>query len=124
MTDAEFFNLLDLRTKKMKFILASKAKEYARGDRMHNFKCGALPLKCTPERFLVFLWMKHVVSILDMVNDLDSGNINTVKLWNEKLTDGINYLALLEGLIMERFPRELRKITRMNLLGLQKNKDK
>jgi|SRR5665213_750950 len=102
MTDSEFSTLLDLRTWKMKEILGSKAKEYARGDRLHNFKRAAHALRCTPERACVSFWIKHVVSILDMVDDLDSGNINTVALWNEKLSDGINYLVLLEGLIMER----------------------
>lgn len=73
----------------------------ARGDRLHNFKRAAKALQSTPERACISFWMKHVVSILDMVDDLDKGKKNSPAMWNEKIGDAINYLVLLEGLVSE-----------------------
>jgi hypothetical protein len=39
---------------------------------------------------------KHTVSIYDMCN---SGKEYSIDMWNEKITDSINYLLLLRALI-------------------------
>lgn len=56
--------------------------------------------------------MKHIISILDMVDDLDhikpsvKDSIFLAKLpqWDEKIGDAINYLILLRALVEERTP--------------------
>ena len=83
-------------------VLASKATEYARGDRLSNFKSSGRRLNCTPEKALMFFREKHEVSILNIVNDLDSGDLPTHALLSEKIGDSINYLILLKALIVER----------------------
>lgn len=102
MTTEEFDHILDARIESMKRVLSSKASEYARGDRLSNFKQGAIPLKVTPEKYLVALWMKHVISICDFVNDLEAGKMAPSSLWDEKIGDATNYLVLLDALINER----------------------
>lgn len=102
MNDPVFVDLVKTRTLKIQNVLAKKAKEYARGDRLHNFKRAAKALNCTPERACISFWMKHVVSILDMVDDIEAGRLNTIPLWDEKIGDAVNYLILLEGLVVER----------------------
>ena len=48
------------------------------------------------------MWSKHLISILDMVSDYAaSGKIPTSFTIDEKFTDAINYLHLLEGLFRE-----------------------
>lgn len=75
-----------------------KAKEYAIEDRLHNFKVAAALHGCTPEKALAGTMAKHTVSVYDMRN---SGQAYPVELWNEKITDSINYLLLLRAIVEE-----------------------
>jgi hypothetical protein len=99
----DFKKVLQERMNKTWGILALKAKEYASdSDRLHNFKRAAAMQNITPEKALIGMFAKHMVSIMDMVDDLDLDRHNRMETWDEKLGDAINYLALLEGLIVER----------------------
>lgn len=102
MTDQEFDAVLNARIKKIKMVLGKKAAEYARGDRLSNFKKAGAAMSCTPEQACVAFWMKHVISIADLVNDLYVGKVAKPEMWDEKIGDAVNYLVLLEGLISER----------------------
>lgn len=105
MTNEQFKKVLASRLEKSESVLGKKAVEYARGDRLSNFKRAAAALKCPPETVCINFWMKHVVSILDMVDDIersDGALIWNTALWDEKIGDAINYLILLEALVMER----------------------
>ena len=83
--------------------LNRKAGEYARDeDRLHNFKIAGALQGITPEKALIGMWAKHVVSIVDMVHDLDAGIHHPDETWDEKIRDVINYPVLLFGLIEER----------------------
>lgn len=72
MKTEEFNEIVEyVKEKLITKTLIRKGKEYARGgDRLSNFKRIAAALGCTPEAALVGTWMKHIVSILDMVNDI------------------------------------------------------
>jgi hypothetical protein len=101
MNPSDFAQIMRNRLIKCEFVLQPKGEEYSRqGDRLHNFKRAAEIEGCSPERALVGMWMKHVVSIIDIVNDLPELP-DEAKL-DEKFTDAINYLILLEALIRER----------------------
>lgn len=105
MTDAEFQRVVLDAIKSIDAVLAHKAKEYARGDRLSNFKKAAAAMSCTPEKACLGFWMKHVISICDMVNDIDRTNgvvVWNTALWDEKIGDSINYMILLKGLVRER----------------------
>lgn len=103
MTDDQFNEILNSRLIKIQNVLGKKAAEYARGDRLSNFKRAAAAMQCSPEQACISFWMKHVVSILDMVNDIGEGKpVAPYSLWDEKIGDAINYLVLLEALISER----------------------
>jgi hypothetical protein len=104
MTDMEFQEVLKSRLEATERVLGIKALEYAKGDRLHNFlRAGAL-LRCTPEKALLGFLTKHLVSVVDMVEDLDKGVSNPIPVWEEKIGDAINYLVLLEACI-KRSPR-------------------
>ena len=102
MTDEDFDVIVERRVEKTREILGKKAEEYARGDRLSNFKKAAAAMGCTPEKALVGMWMKHVISIIDLVNDLEMEVVAAEEMWDEKIGDAINYLVLLEGLVKER----------------------
>lgn len=55
----------------------------------------------TPEKALLGMWIKHVISIADCINDDDDRQDVKISMWDEKIGDAINYLILLEALIKE-----------------------
>ena len=97
-------------TNHMKSTLSSKAEDYAdlsKDDRMHNFKRAALQRNTTPETALFGMLNKHWVSLLDLLDDIDSGKPCPSKEYiREKLGDIRNYLVLLEVLLHERRVKE------------------
>ena len=79
----------------------TKNKEYSRNnDKLHNFKCAGRLLDTTPEFALLGMFSKHMVSIIDIVDDIP--DLPDYSLLEEKITDAINYLVLLEALVKER----------------------
>lgn len=102
MTDEAFQKVVADTCKSINAVLHHKAKEYARGDRLSNFKKAAAAMSNTPEKACVAFWMKHVISLNDLVNDLEAGRMASMGMWDEKIGDAINYLVLLKGLVMER----------------------
>lgn len=96
--------IIELRLLRIRDVLQLKNAGYAAGDRdkLHNFKAGATLLRSTPEKALLGYLTKHMVSIYDLVADLDSGKCASQDVWREKIGDAINYLILLEALTEER----------------------
>ena len=99
MTTTLFEAIINTQFEKCKNVLIDKAKEYAsEGDRLHNFRCAAGMQGCSAEEALAGMMAKHTISIYDMCRD---GKRYPEDLWNEKITDHINYLLLLRALITE-----------------------
>lgn len=99
MNNSKFNSLLERRLRKIKEVLSTKAKEYAIGDRLHNFKRAAEVLCVSPQQALMGMQVKHFVSILDIVN----GSIPaSEEMIDEKIGDAINYLILLEAVLKEQ----------------------
>ena len=99
MTSEEFKSIVDRQMITCDTVLFSKAKEYAKDDdRLHNFKVAAALMGDTPIKALAGMMRKHTVSIYDMC---ESGQDYPIELWDEKITDHINYLLLLKAAIME-----------------------
>lgn len=78
--------------------LIQKAKEYATEDRLHNFKVAAGLQQCTLRQAIAGMMAKHTTSVYDMCISRDK---YTMELWNEKITDHINYLLLLRAILEE-----------------------
>jgi len=98
MNISEFNHILHKRLKKIEDTLNAKAEEYAREDRLHNFKMAAMMLNCTPAHALMGMKVKHDVSVMDLVR---YPTTRTTALINEKIGDSINYLILLEAILKE-----------------------
>lgn len=99
MTSAKFNKVIEEQIDRCKDILCVKAEEYAdNDDRLHNFKCAAGLQNCDPKEALLGMMTKHTVSISDMCRD---GKVHDIDIWNEKITDTMNYLLLLKGLVVE-----------------------
>ena len=98
MTTEYFEKCFEEQVERSRRVLCSKAKEYATADRLHNFKVAATLEGCTPAQALAGMLAKHTVSIYDMCM---SGEDYPMALWEEKITDHINYLFLLNAIIRD-----------------------
>ena len=96
--------LIDKRFEKTRNTLQLKEMEYASQDnRLHNFDVGARILEVTPEQALQGMMLKHIISILDLIEWTGTSPERiTSELVDEKIGDTINYLILLEALLLRR----------------------
>ena len=109
MNITEFNDLIDNRCVEIKKVLASKGEEYSMsGDRLHNFNVAARLKNTTREDALWGMLIKHEVSVLDMIHNLQFANreLPTEAYINEKIGDFINYLILLEACFKDRIRRQ------------------
>lgn len=85
-------------------VLVVKGQEYAPGesacgyDRLSDFKRAATIQGVTPKQALLGMMTKHIISIYRMVEDCGRYDES---VWNEKITDAMNYLLILRALIRE-----------------------
>lgn len=81
------------RKEKMRITLTKKAKEYAIGkDRLHNFRRAAVVHGCTMKEACMGMALKHIVSVIDMLED---ERLVTTQLVDEKIGDALNYCVLI-----------------------------
>ena len=100
MDSKTFENLMEQQFDLCREVLCSKAKEYATQDRLHNFHVAAGLRCCTPEQALAGMMVKHTVSVYDMCEATKNEGF-PIELWQEKITDSINYLLLLNAMVRE-----------------------
>ena len=98
MTATEFERIFEEQVERSRIVLVNKASEYATEDRLHNFRVAAALEGKTPEQALAGMMAKHTVSVYDMA---ESGLAYPIDLWQEKITDHINYLFLLNAIVRE-----------------------
>lgn len=98
MNNANFEKILERQMHQCAKVLIDKAREYATEDRLHNFKVAAGLQGVSPIKALAGMMAKHTVSIYDMCKDGEHGLV----MWDEKITDHINYLLLLRALAEEK----------------------
>ena len=103
MTTTDFERIFEEQVERSRSVLVYKAKEYATEDRLHNFRVAAALEGKTPEQALAGMMAKHTVSVYDMA---ESGLAYPIELWQEKITDHINYLFLLNAIVREWRPTE------------------
>ena len=103
MTATEFERIFEEQVERSRIVLVNKASEYATEDRLHNFRVAAALEGKTPEQALAGMMAKHTVSVYDMA---ESGLAYPIDLWQEKITDHINYLFLLNAIVWEEEERQ------------------
>lgn len=84
-------------------LLVEKAKEYATSDRLHNFRTAAELTDSSMADALLGMMLKHTISIYDLCNEnVYEAKRRPIELWNEKITDHINYLILLIAVLSDK----------------------
>ena len=107
MTEEEFDLVVDYRINEIKETLVLKGKEYKRNsDPLHNFEVAARLGNTTREKALWGFALKHYVSFMDMLNDIEKGNLPEEDKVNEKIGDLVNYLILCEASIKDKINNE------------------
>ena len=100
MTNETFERVMRDQLSYCESLLSVKNTEYKNDndpDRFHNFRVAAELQGCTAKQALAGMMAKHSVSIYDMCQ----GGTYARDKWIEKITDNINYLVLLRGMIEE-----------------------
>lgn len=104
MKTDEFHQVLNNRINLIQRTLARKASEYVENeDRLGNFKDAARSRRTIPEDALMGMRAKHETALEDYIQKLKRGEFVPLDWWLEKIGDSINYLILLEALILERY---------------------
>lgn len=95
-----FHHLIKARLTACEEVLTTKNSSYSTSDdALHNFHRAAQLQNCTPERALLGMWTKHLVSVIDIIDNLPTTPDEATL--SEKITDSINYLLFLEALIRD-----------------------
>jgi hypothetical protein len=105
MTRDDFMQLVGDRLNLCRELLDKKKEEYGPGDnRLEQFYTAAALMQCLrPTDALMGMMVKHTTSIYAM---LAHPHRHTRAMWCEKITDQINYLLLLEGLLCDLYWKE------------------
>ncbi len=110
MIQKEFNDVITGQTEHCKSLLMAKGIEYApkaskntKIDRLAHFKKAAAVMNITPKAALFGMLSKHIVSVSDMCMD---ENEYPLEMWEEKITDSINYLLILRALVEEEVHEE------------------
>lgn len=103
--DSLLFNsVIEQQADKSLHLLTAKNDHYNPGeDRLHNFKVAASLRDTTMRGALAGMMSKHTVSVYDMCNNPEP---TPMEVWDEKITDHINYLLLLRA-VVEQESRDL-----------------
>ena len=102
MTPQNFGVLILGQFTKCKDILSVKETEYSQGkDRLDQFKRGGEFRGKHPMDVLAGMMLKHTTSIYDLIERCSAGEHVSIEMWDEKITDHINYLLLLKGLVVD-----------------------
>lgn len=106
MDNEKFKTVVQDRMQKTIDTLIAKASEYARGDRLSNFKKIAAFRQKSPEDVLFSLVAKHIAALDDFIQDIDRGQVQSLNRWDEKIGDIIAYMVLLDAMVRERITSE------------------
>ena len=103
MKPEEFEKAIENYLRIIKANLLNKAVEYAPGtDRLANFNKGSNITGEIREKVLFGFALKHLVSIMDMIEDIEKGELPTNNTASEKIGDLGTYMAILYACIQDR----------------------
>ncbi len=100
ITEDEFKKFFYNRFEKCSETLIKKSEEYSsEEDKMRNFNVSARMLGIEPEQVAFLYMMKHFESVYEIV--MNQKKV-TREIWDEKIGDLINYLFLIDAILMKK----------------------
>lgn len=119
MEHKEFIKVIAEQSRRCEDMLVKKQGEYAGPiDVLHNFKSAAQLHSSSQLSALAGMMAKHTVSIYDMCASEEQF---AKEIWDEKITDHINYLFLLSCVVAEEIKNQNTEILRKNSLTTVRN---
>jgi len=102
MNNERFTQLFEEQVERCSNLLVKKNAEYSQGgDRLSNFRQPSSLMKMHPAEVAFCYDAKHIASIQKIVHDLSNGIVPTEEMWQEKITDYLNYGFLMNACVME-----------------------
>jgi hypothetical protein len=103
MKPEEFKKAIDAYVSIIENNLLNKGKEYATdADMLHNFNKGSNITGTSREKVLFGFALKHLISVMDMLDEVEKGELPGQFKMDEKLGDLGTYMALLYACIQDR----------------------
>lgn len=100
MDAQEFDDVVNTQLDRSAQMLTQKNGTYnPNEDKLHIFKQTAMLRGTTPQGALSGMMVKHTGSVYAMC---ESGKEYPIEVWDEKITDHINYLILLRAIVEEQ----------------------
>ena len=101
MTMDELKEVFEEQAQRCREVLLQKGAEYTpdEADRFSSFKTAASLQHTTQANALLGMLSKHIVSLYDM-SFVGTENYDA-EMWDEKITDALNYLFILSAIIKE-----------------------
>ena len=100
--EIDFENTIKSTLESIKELLIVKGKEYRRKNNpYHNFEVGAEKTGQSRIEVLRGFSLKHSISIDDMIEDLENGQLTSIEKVNEKYNDLITYLLIEKSMMIE-----------------------
>lgn len=107
MYDKEFNEVISEQIKISQDLLLSKNSAYNPGtDKLHNFKVAANLQGISTKQALAGMMAKHTTSVYDLCNSEEDVDMD---IWNEKITDHINYLLLLKAVLVDELSTRIER---------------
>ena len=102
MNSEKFNQTIEEQIKICRDLLISKNKEYAtENDRLSNFRQPSSLMNMSPAEVAFCYDSKHIASIQKIVHEISQGKIPSLELWQEKITDYLNYGLLMKACVLE-----------------------
>jgi hypothetical protein len=99
MNSNDFKAIITQQVDRSMAMLQSKNAHYnPNADKLKAFKTAAALQNETPREALAGMMAKHTTSVYDLCN---AESLASLDVWNEKITDHINYLLLLRAVVEE-----------------------
>ena len=106
-TSEGWIRFLDKRLGLIQESMVKKGVEYHRGaNPFHNFDTTGRMNKQIPERALWGMVSKQITSTLDLIEDMEQGKLPSPEMIQEKTGDCVNYMLLLQGLMLRTLDQQ------------------
>ena len=101
MTTKELEAVFEKQVQRCREVLLQKGKEYTpdEADRFSSFKSAAVLQHTTQANALLGMLSKHIISLYDM--SFVGTDRYDMAVWDEKITDALNYLFILTAILKE-----------------------
>lgn len=111
MTHAELQKVLDYQLRRVRVIHNSKSHEYGGADPLRNIKSAAALQGVSLKEAVGGSMAKHISSIFHMIPEDEQEPRWELEVWEEKITDTINWLILLFACLLEEREEDIDIVT-------------